>query len=269
MLKHFLLGRRNGIRWSELIRRLTRPSASQRAQAMIAEIIDGDEWLKVKLHQFPISLYWPKDIDLTWLYQVIAENLYPDDWHYYEWEQTIIDKEDTVADCGAAEGLFGLIASSRCRQVYSIEPFPLFVSALQKTFASRENVKILPVGLSDRPGSATLVGSGIMAQIGDAQPNGAGVPVPVSTLDDIFFHKDNPVSYIKADLEGYELNMLEGARNTIAAYSPKIAITTYHKADHAKRISEFLTGINPKYNIKVKGIEPMWGEAVMLHAWIS
>jgi FkbM family methyltransferase len=269
LFKHFLLDRRNGIKWSELFSRLIRPSAFRRAQAMIDEITDVDEWLKVKLRKPQCVLYWPKEIELRWLYQVIAETLYADDWHYYEWGKTIIEKEDIVADCGAAEGLFGLLASSRCKQVYMIEPLPLFVSALKMTFAEKKNVDILPVALSDRSGRATLTGNGIMAQIVDSQPDGTSVPVTLSTLDDLFFYKDLPVSYIKADLEGYELKMLEGAMKSIAAYSPKIAITTYHKADHAKLISDFITGINPKYQIRVKGIEPMWGGTVMLHAWVE
>jgi len=268
-LKHYLLRSRNGVSWSGLVKRLIRPSASQRAKARISEIVYLDEWLKIKFHEPIGSLYWPKEIGLKWLYQVIAENFYPDDWHYYEWHRTSIDKEDVVVDCGAAEGLFSLIVSSRCKKVYAIEPLPLFVSALKMTFSPKKNVKILPVGLSDLQGRATLAGNGIMAQIISSPSNDTGVPVTVNTIDKLFYKKDIPITYLKADLEGYELKMLEGAKNTIAAYSPKIAITTYHKSDHARLISEFLTAVNSKYHIKVKGIEPRWGAAVMLHAWIE
>ena len=269
MLKHYLLGRRNGIGLIELINRLFRPSAIQRAKAQISEILYLDEWLVVNFHKPTGSLYWPKEVDFKWLYQVIAEIFYPDDWHYYEWDRTSIDKDDIVVDCGSAEGLFSLIVSQRCKMVYSIEPLPIFLSAQKMTFEKKENVKILPFGLSDLPGKARLDGSGITAKIVSSQSNDLGVPITISTLDDLFFKKDIPVTYLKADLEGYELKMLEGAKNSIAAYSPKIAITTYHKANHAKQISDFITTINSKYHIKVKGIEQIWGGPVMLHAWIE
>lgn len=36
--------------------------------------------------------------------------------------------------------------------------------------------------------------------------------VIVSTVDKLFFEKGKRVSYLKADLEGHELEMLEGAK---------------------------------------------------------
>jgi hypothetical protein len=61
--------------------------------------------------------------------------------------------------------------------------------------------------------------------------------------------------------------MLEGARETIRRCRPKIAITTYHRPDHAAKIGRLLRSIHPDYHIVVKGIENHWGSPVMLHAW--
>lgn len=71
--------------------------------------VDNDgEYLKVFLDKIDIPLYFPIDIDIFWLYQTIAESFYPDNWHYYLTNETSIEKDDIVVDCGAAEGVFTL-----------------------------------------------------------------------------------------------------------------------------------------------------------------
>lgn len=65
------------------------------------------------------------------------------------------------------------------------------------------------------------------------------------------------------------MKMLEGAKKTIKMFSPKIAITTYHRTGDAKKIADQLKSINPDYNIMFKGVEDRNGEPVMIHAWVD
>jgi FkbM family methyltransferase len=270
LLKHYLSGHRNNVRVHEIARRLFRSSAKKRAMKMIADCkLDSDYW-KVSFHNITSPLYWPKHLDLRELYQVTAEIFYPDDWHFYEWKHTRVAIDDVVVDCGAAEGLFGLTVVHRCKKVYAVEPLPGFCSSMQATFAEKKNVQIIPAALSNKIGTAVIAEQGIYSPVDDENclSNG-GVPVQVTTIDELFWTKQIPVTYIKADLEGYELKMLEGARKTITAYRPKIAITTYHRKDHADQIIDFLRSLNLGYKIKLKGIDYIWGVPVMLHAWIE
>jgi hypothetical protein len=55
------------------------------------------------------------------------------DWHYFDPSETPLTADDIAADCGAAKGLFTLIASLDA-DVFSIEPLPAFLAALAKTF---------------------------------------------------------------------------------------------------------------------------------------
>lgn len=268
LLKHYLSGRRNGVRAHEIARRLFRLPAKNRAMKKIADCKpDGDYW-RVFFYNIESPLYWPKYLDLRELYQVTAEILYPDDWHFYEWKHTRVAIDDVVVDCGAAEGLFGLTVAHRCKKVYVVEPLPGFQSSLQATFAEKKNVQIVPVALSNKISNAVITEQGIYSPVNDENSlSNNGVPVQVSMIDELFWAKQITVTYIKADVEGYELQMLQGARKTIIAYKPKIAVTTYHRKEHFVEITDFLRSLNLGYKIKIKGIDYIWGVPVMLHAW--
>lgn len=137
---------------------------------------------------------------------------------------------------------------------------------MKLTFDQIDNVETLETALSDVKGDAVIQQSigGISSKV---KLSTDGIPNKVDTIDKLF--KDKPISYIKADLEGFDLQMIKGARETIIKNKPKIAITTYHRKDHAELISEFLRSIVLEYNIRVKGIELRNGSTIMLHAWIK
>ena len=249
---------------AELIYCILQPTSKIKAKLKIRKITEDDEYLRIVFKNNRLPLYFPKTIPLRSLYQVIAEAFYPHDWHYYEIEETKVSADDIVLDCGAAEGIFSFNAAHRCKKIYVIEPLPKYVRALQKTFLNFANVEIMPIALSDKKGISYIAGNGIGAKLtGDS----SDIKCETDTIDNLFYGKGIPVSYIKADLEGYELPMLEGAKRTIKKYHPKIAITTYHKLDHKDAIYRFIKGVDSSYRIKTKGIEAKEGATVMLHAW--
>jgi FkbM family methyltransferase len=207
-------------------------------------------------------MYYPMAVPLSSLERVVCECFYNTNWHYYEVPQTRVEANDVVVDCGAAEGLFSLLVASRCKKVYAIEPLQNFYNCLQKTFAEYSNVHVLHLGVSDEEGYATISENDIASSLS----MGSG-EVEVSTLDKLFFEKDIPVTYIKIDVEGFDLKVLQGAKKLIEKYKPKIAVTTYHKAEHAVQIKDFLLSIVPDYNLLTKGIYQETGSPVMLHAW--
>lgn len=54
--------------------------------------------------------------------------------------------------------------------------------------------------------------------------NGETRHVPVKRLDDILANVDKPVSFLKIDVEGHELDVLAGAEQTLATHLPNILI---------------------------------------------
>lgn len=260
----WLAGRRNGVTFTQLAAHLLAPISQRKASAFILSLNEVGNDYAVLFRNVSKPLYYPKEAGLSALYQVTSEIFDKRDWHHYEIPETAIRPEDIVVDCGAAEGLFSLKAAKQCKKVYAIEPLPLFITSLHKTFDALPNVEIIPAALGAVAGNAYLSDDGIMSVISSAP---TATPVRLTTIDDLFVKQGLPITYLKADLEGYELEMLAGARETIRANRPRIAITTYHQADHAACIEKFLLAIHPDYHILTKGIEERAGAPVMLHAW--
>lgn len=267
LLHQWLSGNRNNITFPEIIYHVLKKGHHKVGKSMITQIIEDSNYYKVFYKGLKSPLYWPKTEGLKCLYGFSGEVLDPGHWHYYEIPETTVDKDDIVVDCGAAEGLFSLTVATRSKKVYAVEPLPVFIDSMKLTFSSFTNVEIIPAALSNETRQAVFIDNKITTDENKISLPDA-IKINIETIDSLFYSRELPVTYIKADLEGYELNMLEGAKNTIARNLPKIAIATYHVHDHAEKISIFLKDINPNYQIKTKGIEKNTGCPVFLHAWL-
>ncbi len=88
--------------------------------------------------------------------------------------------------------------------------------------------------------------------------------IDLVSIDDYF--KDNPISFIKADIEGMEIAMLQGAKQTILKNKPKIAICVYHNINDLIDIVEFLHNIVPQYKMALRHHSSSSSETV-LYCW--
>jgi FkbM family methyltransferase len=264
VLLHALRNRSTGGGLGRLLQNAFAPTVRILARRHLAAITPSDGMLEVRLAGRHRPLYLPHDADRYMLNQIVAEQLEPWMWHRYEEPETRVEPGDVVFDCGAAEGLFTLLVHDRARQVVLFEPDEQFAACLARTFAAAENVMVVRSALADREGDRFLSDEGISSHLTD---DAAGRPVPVTTIDAYCAASGVVPTYIKADVEGSERAVLAGARNTIREHKPRIAITTYHlPGDHAA-LRDMLRGLRPDYRVRVKGIEHLWGQPIMLHAW--
>ena len=125
------------------------------------------------------------------------------------------DKDDIVADIGAAEGIFGLDIIDSVARLYLMEGDRDWDIPLSKTFMPwKEKVVIVDKYLSDSDHDDYV------------------------TLDEYF--KGKQVTYLKADIEGDEEKMLRGAGRLLDSTIRKALICTYHNADDEKRLKTIL-----------------------------
>ncbi len=258
--------------WGDLPRNLLRPTCTLLAKSHIEGMAEVGGYKRVHLRGIERPLYWPSSIPLYGLYMVIVESLDEKDWHYYEVPETEVAGGDVVLDCGAAEGLFSLKLADRAKCVL-IEPSPVFVRGLKRTFAGMQDMQIVPVALGSRAGKGYLSAGRLNSVLNDASsdalPEGS-LPVDTTTIDQLVAEMGlNKVDYIKGDLESFELEVLKGAARTIREHMPKIAMTTYHRGNDWKEMRDYVLSLAPGYAWRVKGLSWSDGGAkpVMIHFW--
>jgi FkbM family methyltransferase len=226
-------------------------------------IEDRDDLDEVRLRDIRNPLFWPKAVPRHELYQSCSDCLCPTNWHHYEAPETTVDVGEGVVDCGAAEGIFALSVEGRAGRIGIFEPWEGFSRSLAATFGDRAAIRRQALGRSPR--TAHLDGTSLYGVVNDAK----GAQISIVTLDE-FRAEFGPVNYIKADVEGSEHDLLEGAKETILADRPKIAMTVYHETNDWEQMLRQVRSVVPKYRYRIKGISYNGGKArpVMLHLWI-
>jgi FkbM family methyltransferase len=252
----------------DFLRNLLAPPCKILGSRRIERVEAGpDQTLAVSISGLRRPLYLPSEFDLGFLHQVLTEETYSWNWHYYQVPQTRVEVGEVVLDCGAAEGFFSLKASEQgAARVLCLEPHPAYMRALQQTFRDDNVVTVMDAAVGDEVGVIRLSNGGIGSVVTD-ECEGT-IPIRVETIDHLCSSLKIEPTFIKADIEGYEEKMLMGAAQTIAACHPKLALTSYHRASAGDWMERFLKKIHPKYRIRLKGLAAQRGATVMLHAWV-
>lgn len=140
----------------------------------------------------------------------------------------LVDPEREAVDVGANIGRYTLPLSRLARHVHAFEPHPRLAYVLSA--ALDDNVSVHQVLVSDEPGVLALTTPIIdgkpsegISRIGGFNDGVAlsELPVEAVTLDEL---ADRPIGFIKIDVEGHELNVLEGARELLDRQQPIILI---------------------------------------------
>ncbi|SDB62004.1 methyltransferase, FkbM family [Flavobacteriaceae bacterium MAR_2010_188] len=250
-----------------MVKFLFRPTTRQIASKYI-ERIEKNSFYEVRFKNLPNTLFWPLEFDINSVYQVTSETFDSEDWHYYRKNHTDVENGEILLDIGTAEGLFPLAIINTCEKIFLVEPSQSFCEALATTFKPfEEKVVIHNTAVGDEDGVINFSEDALMGRIGEHQGS-INHMINLRKIDSII-PENQKITYIKADIEGYEYEMLKGAKQTIKKNKPKIAITAYHKENIAKEMIDLILTYVPEYNYYVKGIFEQGPKPVMIHFWID
>jgi FkbM family methyltransferase len=127
-------------------------------------------------------------------------------------------------DAGANQGVYTYYMATLGFQVLSFEINSENVERLQ--YASLVNPKEVvdrvhayPMGLSNNIDRTGSVGSGYGGYLSDV---GATGPILSVTLDCFMHHIQSSIDFLKVDVEGYEIAILQGAHSSLREASAKV-----------------------------------------------
>lgn len=152
-----------------------------------------------------------------------------------------------LIDVGANAGYFACIARREGQHVIAVEPLSANVQLLMTNVASNgwDDIEVVPVGLSAKPGFAELYGGGTGASLIENWSGTSSVwrrLVPVTTLDILLagrFPGDRLL--IKIDVEGAELDVLKGATETLRRLPAPLWLVEINLTEHHP------SGLNPAF----------------------
>jgi FkbM family methyltransferase len=141
----------------------------------------------------------------------------------------LVDRRRNAVDIGANKGTYAYALARLAKHVWAFEPNPKMFDILERGAAS--NVTASMVALADRPGLADLRiprmrKGGFSNQGGSLSAtkiaeNYRTVTVATRRLDDLALQD---IGFIKIDVEGFEQEVLAGARETIRQSRPVMLI---------------------------------------------
>lgn len=142
----------------------------------------------------------------------------------------VAERARTLYDVGAWKGLFSLLfcGLGQRRRAIAYEPSPTGVAAIEAL--ARENgcadLVVRPVAVGASPGRASgrIAPDGIVSIERDASAGRAIGELALVTLDDEVASLGLAPDLLKIDVEGYEHEVLVGARRLLARHKPAICL---------------------------------------------
>lgn len=158
-------------------------------------------------------------------------------------------KGQTVLDCGAHIGLYARQALDQgAAQVVAIEPSALNLESMKRNLApeiDRGQVRVVPEGVWNTDTTLTFftnpkhsAGDSFVIKSGD---DTAVTNVPVSRIDTLVRRLElTQVHVIKMDIKGATAKALDGARETLTRFRPRLVISTEEQEDDPAAITALL-----------------------------
>lgn len=162
----------------------------------------------------------------------------------------LVDPAKTSVDAGANKGVYTYYLAKLSTHVYAYEPNPKIFGLLRRSVGGR-NVTLRQTALSDTTGEDRLIVprrkagySNQLATLRKDKFTGEAMEIPVTTrrLDD---EDVGDVGFIKIDVEGFERQVILGARATLEQKRPAllVEIQEAHTKEPIEQTLAFVCGM--------------------------
>ncbi|MDX4069419.1 FkbM family methyltransferase [Aliarcobacter skirrowii] len=216
---------------------------------------------KYKLDDYNLELFTTDGFLINFLYNK--------QYSYRNDVEIKVLENDVILDCGSCWGDNALYFAKQVGMGGQIVAFEFDDNNLEIFYKNLEinpdikNITIIKNALDNKEGrELNFISNDGGTHISDKGEN----PVKTTTIDktvkDLNLEK---VDFIKMDIEGFELQALEGAINTLKEFKPKLAISLYHKYKDFVEIPCWIKTNFPEYKIYLDH-HTIHGEETVLYA---
>jgi hypothetical protein len=124
-----------------------------------------------------------------------------------------------------------------------------------------ERVEARPLAVDRRAGTVHF---DVQGAASSSVSESGGVEVHCETLDTLL--EGEAATFIKMDIEGAELEALEGAAGQIRAHRPTLAISAYHRQGHLWQVPMAIHALCPEYDFYLRRHSPEILDELVLYA---
>lgn len=189
----------------------------------------------------------------------IKETYFPDDLFK-------LSNNECFVDCGAFDGdtlqAFILRNNDQFSSIVAFEPDPENYNNLTKYVKSLpieigQKIKVQKSALGSSQG---IVRFDAIGSVASRITSTGSIEVVLQRLDDCL----NGIipTYIKMDIEGFEIDALKGGAQVIKKHHPKLAICVYHTQDHIWEIPLEVNNLNPHHRLYLRRYDDEFGDVV-------
>lgn len=178
---------------------------------------------------------------------------YQQRYRYYVYNN--IPRKRTMIDIGANIGIFAKPSAEQFERVICFEPVTKIFEALQKNLETYNNVELYNLGISDCVQTVkfqmTKIKCGVSFQVNEYSNDPAfeNFECNLVTLDQYNF---TDVDWIKIDVEGFEMAVLEGSRDTIQTNRPWLLLEDNENREQHRQWLNDLCGLYEPAPVKSK-----------------
>ncbi len=181
---------------------------------------------------------------------------------YFDRQYINTDAKTVFVDCGAYTGdtinNFVSFTDNQYKHIYAFEMDEANFNKLQCNVGENDRVTCINKGV----GANNLLMKADTGKMSASRISDSGESIiEIVALDSLF--ESEKVTFIKMDIEGFELDALKGAKGIIKRDMPDLAISLYHKFEDIYLIPQYIKELCENYKLYFKNYHNSASECVL------
>lgn len=174
---------------------------------------------------------------------------------YFDKDIVSVNENEIFVDCGGYTGdtVQSYMEHMKLyKHIYVYEPDAANISKCKENLKNLKGITISQAGVGEKSETLTFVGTQKSGAFVNDE-NAKGERINIISLDEDI---SEPITFLKMDVEGFEIDAINGAARHIREEKPKLAICIYHLITDFWKIPQLIHSLNPEYDFYIRHYHP-------------